>query len=117
MPIPVRVTFKGLDASPALEERVREKAAHLERFAEQIVGCHVTIEAPHRHQRQGLLYQTRLDISVRGGRIEVSKDNPRNHTHEDPMISVRDAFAAAERQLEALTERRNGAVKNHEPRD
>lgn len=51
MTIPVQVTFKGMDPSPALEARIREKAAQLERFEGDILRCHVTLEAPHRHHR------------------------------------------------------------------
>lgn len=45
MTIPVQVGFKGMDASPALGVRIRERAARLERFAGRIPRCHVTVEA------------------------------------------------------------------------
>ncbi len=45
MTIPVRASFKGTDACPALEARIRERAARLERFAGGILRCDVTVEA------------------------------------------------------------------------
>ena len=79
-------------------------------------SCHVTIEAPHRHQRQGRQYRARMDVlDSTGSEIVVTKENPRNQTHEDPMVAIRDAFEAAVRQVEDHVHKRNGQVKHHEP--
>jgi len=114
MPVPLQITFKDLDHSAALETRIREKAALLERFSAHIVNCHVTIEAPHRHQRQGRQYRARIDILVPRGEVVVTKENPRNQTHEDPMVAIRDAFDAAVRQLEDHVRKLGGRTKHHE---
>lgn len=45
MQIPLQITFRNMDPSPAMEAIVREKAAKLDRFFERIVSCDVTIEA------------------------------------------------------------------------
>lgn len=44
---PLQITFHGMDHSDFIERRVRESAAALERFSDQIVSCHVTVDAPH----------------------------------------------------------------------
>lgn len=115
MTIPVQVTFKGMDASPALEARIREKAARLERFADRIRRCHVTVEAPHRHHRQGQLYRARIEVVVPRGDIVVTRESPQDHAHEDASVAVRDAFDAAVRQLEDHVRKLDGRVKHHEP--
>lgn len=115
MTIPLQVTFKGMDTSPALEARIRERAARLERFAERILRCHVTIEAPHRHHRQGQLYRVRIDVEAPRGDIVVTREGPRDHAHEDAHVAVRDAFDAAARQLEDHVRRLDGQVKRHAP--
>ena len=66
MQIPLQISFHGMEPSPAIEARIREKAAKLERFHDRIVGCKVVIEAPHRHHHKGKLYNVRIDISVPG---------------------------------------------------
>lgn len=66
MQFPVQITFDNLEPSPALETVVREHAAKLERFFDHIMACHVTIDAPHRHQHQGKLYAVRIDLTVPG---------------------------------------------------
>jgi hypothetical protein len=34
--------------SPAIEDNIREKAAKLDELHDGIMGCRVTVEAPHR---------------------------------------------------------------------
>jgi ribosomal subunit interface protein len=115
MTIPLQITFKGMESSPALEARIREKAARLERFSARILRCHVTIEAPHRHHRQGRMYRARIELVVPRGDIVVTRESPQDHAHEDPYVAVRDAFDAAVRQLEDHMRRLDGRVKHHEP--
>ena len=59
MPIPLQISFRNMDPSPAVEERIRQKAEKLERFHDRIVGCTVVVEAPHRHHHKGKLYNVR----------------------------------------------------------
>ena len=66
MQIPLQISFRNMDPSPAVEAVVREKAAKLDRFFERIVSCDVTIEAPHRHHHKGKLYKVRIDIGMPG---------------------------------------------------
>ena len=88
-----------MDPSPAVEERIRQKAEKLERFHDRIVGCTVVVEAPHRHHHKGKLYNVRVDISVPGKDVVVDRAKPIDHAHEDVYVAVRDAFDAAVRRL------------------
>ncbi len=74
---PLEITFHQMEPSPAIEARVREKAALLERFAERITSCRVVIEKDHRHHQKGNLYRVRLDIGVPGRELAVSRKGPR----------------------------------------
>ena len=114
MAVPLQITFKGMEASPALEARIREKAARLERFEHDIMRCHVTIEAPHRRQHQGNLYRARVEVFVPRGEIVVTRENPQSHAHEDAHVAVRDAFDAVVRQLEDHVRKHGGQVKHHQ---
>jgi cold shock CspA family protein/ribosome-associated translation inhibitor RaiA len=108
------LTFKNMDPSPAIERHVREKSAKLERFFDRITGCHVTIEAPHRHHHKGRLYGVRIDLTVPGREIAVTHTGPQDHRHEDVRVAVADAFRAAARLLEDHARKGRGAVKVHE---
>jgi len=94
------ITFKGMEASPAVQARIIEKAAKLARLESRILGCHVIIEAPHRRGRQGKVYHVRLDIKVPSGQIVINREPELNHAHEDVYVAIRDAFNAAVRKLE-----------------
>jgi cold shock CspA family protein/ribosome-associated translation inhibitor RaiA len=113
MQLPLQITFKDMAPSPAIESQVREKSAKLERFFDRIIGCHVTIESPHRHGQKGRLYGVRIDLTVPGREIVVTHSGPQDHRHEDIRIAVGDAFRAAARQLEDHARKVGGAVKLH----
>ena len=113
MQIPLQVSFQNMDPSPAIEARIREKAAKLEHFHDRIVGCKVVVEAPHRHHHKGKLYNVRIDISVPGKDVFVGHTGPQNHAHEDIYVAIRDAFNAAGRLLEDHVRRMRGDVKAH----
>lgn len=100
MQIPVQITFRDMEPSPAIEERVRERAAKLERFFDRITSCRVVIEEPHLHQHKGKLFHVRIDITVPGNELVANRNPSNNHGHEDVYVAIRDAFNAAERQLE-----------------
>lgn len=112
--IPLQITFKGMDASEAVEANIREKAEKLERFSDHLMSCRVVVEAPHRHSRQGKMYDVRIDIGVVGGEVAVTRQGPQDQAHEDVYVAIRDAFNAAARQLEDYERKQRGDVKAHE---
>jgi ribosomal subunit interface protein len=113
MPSWLQITFRNIDASPAVEAKIRERARELEQFFDRIVSCRVVIEAPHR-RRHGDLYHIRVDLKVPGHEIVVKRDPPEHHAHEDIYVAVRDSFDAVRRQLEDHVRRRRGDVKVHD---
>jgi ribosomal subunit interface protein len=114
MTIPLQITFQNMDPSPAIEARVTEWANRLERFGNRIVGCTVAIEAPHSHHHKGKTYKVRVDLSVPGRDVHVTRNPDEHHAHEDVYVAIRDAFNAASRQLEDHVRRMRGDVKTHE---
>ena len=114
MNIPLEVVFRNMDRSDAIEARVREKVERLQRFADRIMRCRVSVEAPHRHHHQGKLYQVAIEIGVPGKNLIINHAGPANHAHEDVYVAIRDSFSAATRQLEDYVRTRRGKVKSHE---
>jgi ribosome-associated translation inhibitor RaiA len=106
MQLPLQITWRNLEPSPALERSIRDHAAKLERVYGRIVSCRVMVEAPHRHHAKGKLYHVRIDLSVPGQELAVTRDPPKNQAREDVYVAVRDAFEAARRQLRAHRSRR-----------
>lgn len=114
MQIPINITFRDLPVSEALKADIEDKAAKLEQFVEQIISCHVVVELHHKHHHKGNLYQVRIDLTVPGSEIVVSRENNLNHAYEDPYVAVRDAFNAARNQLQAYQDKLKKHVKSHE---
>ena len=100
MTIPLQIQFQNMDASPAVEAAIEERARKLEKFADDIVSSRVTVEAPHRHQKKGKVYRVVVDIRTPGEEVVASRDPGKHHAHEDVFVAVHDAFNAVRRQLQ-----------------
>lgn len=114
MQVPVEIRFQNMDRSATVEDAIRERVAKLERFAEDIVSCRVSVEAPHKHHRQGKIFHVAVDLRVPGGEVVASRDPGANHAHEDVYVAIRDAFDAAQRRLQDYVRTRRGDVKAHQ---
>jgi ribosome-associated translation inhibitor RaiA len=113
MQVPVEIVFHNLDRSAAVETAVRERVARFDRFADNITSCRVTVEAPHKHHRQGNLFAVRIDLRFPGGEAHADPSASKNHAHEDVYVALRDAFKAARRQRQDRQRIRRGDVKHH----
>src|SRR5512135_2406168 len=113
MELPLQISFREIEPSPAIAARIRKKAARLERFFPHITSCRVVVEAPHRRHREGKLYQVSLDLTVPGGEIAVNRDGPLDHAHEDLFVAIRDTFDAAARRLKEHARRLRREVKSY----
>ena len=87
-----------------MSEYIRTEADKLEQFCDRIVGCHVVVELPHKHQRQGNHFHVRIDLHVPGKEIVAGREHAERHSHEDPYQAVSNAFEAARHQLQHYTE-------------
>ena len=114
MQIPPEIGFRGLEPGPVLRERLDEEIAALERFCDEIIGCRVMVEVPHRSQQSGNLHHVRIDVTVPDEELVVSRDPPEHQAHEELFTTVVDAFGAMRRQLEDYTRRRRRQVKRHD---
>jgi ribosomal subunit interface protein len=113
MNLPIQITFRHMQPSPALEERIRKLMGRLEKFSTHIIHCHVVLEEPHRHGRQGALFEFRVEITVPEETIVVARAHDLNHAHESAYVSLRDAFRSARRKLEDYERKHRKAVKAH----
>jgi ribosome-associated translation inhibitor RaiA/cold shock CspA family protein len=110
---PLQVVFRNMEASAAVEAKIRGRAEQLERIYARIMSCRVVVEAHHRHH-QGNLYHVRVDLKVPDAEIVASREPAEHHAHEDVFVALRDAFDAVRRQLEDYARRQRGSVKSHE---
>jgi ribosomal subunit interface protein len=113
MQLPLQITFRHMDASPAVEARIRQRVAELERFFDRIISCRVIVECAHPRRQQGNLFRVRIDLKLPGAEIVIGRDPAARHAHEDAHVAVRDAFDAARRLLEDRIRESRGDVKTH----
>ncbi len=109
MKIPLQITARNFELTETIENAIREKAQKLDLVYDQIMRCRVLVEAPHRRHHKGVLYNTRIDITVPDAEIAIKRE-----PHEDLYVSIGDAFRAARRQIEDYDRKRRREVKYHE---
>ena len=118
MQVPVKITFRNVEKTPAVEDLINRKVDKLERICNYITSCRITIEKLQKHQRMGNLFRVQIDLAVPPGHKLVAGKEPGDSDMHDPLFTVvRHAFEAAERQLKALVERQRGLVKTHQEQE
>jgi ribosomal subunit interface protein len=110
MKIPLQITFRNMPHSDAIEAKINEKAAKLDKFYDKIMSCRIVVEESQRRQQQGKLFSVHIDITSPGKELAVTREE-----NEDPYVALRDAFNTAARRLEEHAKRRHGDVKAHTP--
>jgi ribosome-associated translation inhibitor RaiA len=113
MQLALRVTFRNMQPSAAVEADVRDRVEQLDSLFDRITGCRVVVEAPHRRHHKGNLFHVRIAITVPGRELVVGRDPAAHHAHEDVFVAVRDAFRAAARQLEDHARLERQGAKAH----
>lgn len=112
MNTPLEISFKGLDKSLAIEAKIAERAAKLEKHFDRMTHCRVVVAAPHKHPHKGKTYEIKIDIGIPGAApLIVSHESSVGQAQEDLKIALRDAFDAAGRRLDELVEKMNGAAR------
>lgn len=97
---PLQISYRNMEPSAAVEARIRKKVESLQKFYNRLVGCHVMVEAPHRHHHQGKIYHVRIEATLPGAELVVNRDPAEDHSHEDVFVAIRDAFRALKRQMQ-----------------
>ena len=95
MEIPLTITAQETTLPDSIRSIIREKALKLERFYDRLIGCRVRVAGPGRHHRSGGLFEVRIDLSVPGSELVVN-----HQRHEELVVAIREAFAAAKRRLD-----------------
>lgn len=112
MKIPLDIRVIGMEPSDAVEAKIRQRAAGLERYSRRIIRCEVWVEAEHGHHRKGPFYGVRVRVAVPDYDILVDFQPPQ----EDVYVAIREAFDAARRKLEDAERIRPSRTRGHEGR-
>jgi flavin-binding protein dodecin len=113
----VEITFQGIDKSDAIEARIAEGVAKLEKLFERMSYARVVVAAPHRHSRKGKVFQIKIEIGVPDhAPIVITHEPEINRTGESIKAAIRDAFNAAQRRLDNTVGRMSGTAKSERGR-
>lgn len=114
---PLEISFHGLERSEAVEARIREKFGKIEQRFDRVTHGRVVMSAPARRAPLPKLFHVRIEIGVPGHAPIVVKHEPDDaNAHTDPMLALRDAFAAAMRQVEDLVGRMDKPARREQAR-
>jgi len=108
MKLPLDLRFIGVTPSDAVKDTVQTRVASLERICPDATAWRVTVEQEHKHQHQGRPFAVRVDVTMPGQEVAVSRVHD-----EDVYVALRDAFDAARRKIEDVVQIRRGEVKRH----
>jgi cold shock CspA family protein len=103
MKLQPEISYRNIDPSQHLQERIAKEVRQLENIDPDLTSCTVLIDGPGGHKLSGGLAAVRIHLTVPGRKdIVVTHTADDNHAHEDVLVSVRDAFKAAQRQIKKL---------------
>jgi len=107
MQIPLEISTRDVTLTPPIEAELRKRADRLERHYNRITSCRIAVERPTgNHHQEGGPFRVRVDITVPGSELVADKQA------DEIFAAIREAFDAAERQVEDFSQRRRGDVKS-----
>jgi len=110
---PLQIEFHNAQPTEAVESRIRQELAELEKFYNRLMSCRVEVAAPE-HERRGSLSRVRVDFGLqpedatlltklrggparqRPGHLEIRAQR------KDAAMAVHAAFNIARRRLRDL---------------
>ena len=104
-PVPLQITFRGMNHSDAVAERIKNKVSKLRRIHPRILGCRVIVEAlPVAGKGSRFTVHTR--VTIPGAELVASHDGDAANQHDSVWVALRESMNAIARQLRATAERR-----------
>lgn len=112
MQFPPEIAFRGFEPDEWLKDTVRSEIDKLDDYFDRIVGCRVMVELPHQRREEGNPYHVRIELSVPGRNLVVSRSpKARERERETQMSALDEAFGAMRRRLEDYARELRGDVK------
>jgi ribosome-associated translation inhibitor RaiA len=101
MQVPLQVTFQGCEPSDDVRATIEREFERLETHDRRITSGRVTVIAPGDHHRHGASFQIHILLTMPPNEnIAVSHSPADDGRHQHAEVAVKDAFAAARRQVE-----------------
>ena len=106
MQIPLQVNFEGSDPSEPVRVAIEREVERLEKHNSQIIGCRVAVIAPSHKHHHGTGFHVHISLTAPPHEnVIVNHAASDDKRSEHIEVAVKDAFAAARRQLDDLAQR------------
>jgi hypothetical protein len=104
MKIAPEITFEGSDSSALARDAILKEIERLEIHNQPITGCRVTVIAPRHKHRHGTGFQVHIWLTIPPRENIVVNHSPVGDGRSEHVeVAIKDAFAAARRQVDALS--------------
>ncbi len=101
MQTPVEIVFRHCEPSEEIRDEIAAQLRRLEKFSRRITSCRIVVNGPQTRRRNGDLFQIELRIAMPGHKeVVVDQRNGGAGEREHAPVAIREAFAAAARQIE-----------------
>ena len=118
MQVPTEISFQNCEASEEARSEIVRQVQRLQKFSKRLTSCHVVVVGPESRHRRGDPF--RIDITItmpQHNDIVVNRSKGSKPEHQHVLVAIRDAFSAAQRQIEDLVREMRGEVKVHSTED
>ena len=115
MQVAPEIKFHDVRRSEWVENYIVERVRRLERYADGITSCHVTLSQEQASQNKGNRYSLMVEVRIPPNHDLAAKKQKivhEMHTQLPALINL--AFGAIERQLKKTAQLRRADVKTHD---
>jgi len=105
--LPLQIKFLNMRRMASIEREIAERVEELQALHGRVIGCHVSVELPHKHHHVGNKIEVRISLALPGGLVVTRKQS----SAAAPATAVLQAFDALKRQMRKATEKQIAARK------
>lgn len=99
---PLQIKFLNMRRMATIEREIGERVNELQALHGRVVGCHVSVELPHRHHQNGNTVEVRISLALPGELVVTRKKS----SAAAPAVAVHQAFDALRRQMRKVREKK-----------
>ena len=100
--IPLQIKFLNMRRLASIEREIATRVEELRELHGRLVGCHVSVEVPHKHHQNGNTVEVRIALALPGELVVTRKQS----SAAAPATAVHQAFDALRRQMRKVTDKR-----------
>jgi ribosome-associated translation inhibitor RaiA len=105
--IPLQIKFLNMRRVVSIEREIAARVDELGSLHGRVIGCHVSVELPHKHHQNGNAIEVRISLALPGELVVTRK----SASAATPAKAVHQAFDALKRQMRKVSEKRVTARK------